>query len=301
MLDKLKAFSHNVSKQFIIWSTPLTFGLVYLIYLVTSYIRLDPDFGWHLKSGEYIAQFGIPKTDIFTYTASDFPWINHEWLNDVLFYWLFSIGGYLLLCLVFSAIWTFIIWLVGKNAQSWLVTLATFATIPFTGVRAITWSALGLALSIVLLKKPLSKYVYLIVPLIFIFWVNLHGSFVLGLFLLGYHALKYKSKGLGILLAVCVLITLVNPYGPELYTEIFRTMFDHNLRFRIAEWQMLSIPVSMIAYIGIWLSFILLSKDKLWHKLLGLDAIFLLAGMMSMRNLLLFVVVSLPTTTVRIR
>ena len=58
-------------------------GLV--IWWVSSH-RQDADFGWHYRSGEYIVAHGVPAHDTFTYTAPDFPWINHEWLHDVMVY-----------------------------------------------------------------------------------------------------------------------------------------------------------------------------------------------------------------------
>ena len=40
----------------------------------------------HLKSGEYLASHGIlpPRNDVFSYTASDRPWVNLSWLFDLL-------------------------------------------------------------------------------------------------------------------------------------------------------------------------------------------------------------------------
>lgn len=43
------------------------------------------DIWWHLNAGDYIlTNLTIPKTDIFSYTAYGNPWVNHEWLFEVL-------------------------------------------------------------------------------------------------------------------------------------------------------------------------------------------------------------------------
>ncbi|MEO8376841.1 MAG: hypothetical protein ABI579_04155, partial [Candidatus Sumerlaeota bacterium] len=49
-------------------------------------IRADNDCWWHVKTGQYIHEHGIPKYDVFAYTAADHVWNNHEWLSQVGFY-----------------------------------------------------------------------------------------------------------------------------------------------------------------------------------------------------------------------
>lgn len=75
-----------------------------LIFYVCA-ASIDPDFGWHLQAGRYILAHGIPTHDIFTYTAADFRWIDHEWLSDVVMALLFGAGGYWLLAAVWAVIW----------------------------------------------------------------------------------------------------------------------------------------------------------------------------------------------------
>src|SRR5437762_227920 len=81
------------------------FLVIFFCSLLISLNNLDPDFGWHLKSGEYIIDHGIPTHDIFSYTAPDFPWINHEWLSDVATATLYRIGGFILVAIFFSILW----------------------------------------------------------------------------------------------------------------------------------------------------------------------------------------------------
>jgi hypothetical protein len=47
----------------------------------------DPDFGWHLALGRWIAQAGsIPDTEILTHTAAGLPMVAHEWFSQFLMY-----------------------------------------------------------------------------------------------------------------------------------------------------------------------------------------------------------------------
>ncbi|HST79537.1 MAG TPA: hypothetical protein VLN58_13715 [Verrucomicrobiae bacterium] len=47
----------------------------------------DPDFYWHLKTGEYIvSNLSVPQVDPFAYTSIGKHWVAHEWLSEVIFY-----------------------------------------------------------------------------------------------------------------------------------------------------------------------------------------------------------------------
>ena len=49
----------------------------------------DPDFFWHITAGKLIAQTGqVPSTDPFSFTWFGKPWTPHEWLSELLIYWL---------------------------------------------------------------------------------------------------------------------------------------------------------------------------------------------------------------------
>lgn len=55
---------------------------------------INADIGRHIKLGEIIWQNKeVPKTNLFSFTAPDFPFINHHWLSEVIFYGIFNIGG----------------------------------------------------------------------------------------------------------------------------------------------------------------------------------------------------------------
>jgi len=61
----------------------------------------DPDFWFHLKTGQYILQKRvIPKTDLFSFTNFGRPWVTHEWLSEAIFYAVYSrLGLYALIFL----------------------------------------------------------------------------------------------------------------------------------------------------------------------------------------------------------
>lgn len=286
--------------RWLTWSPLITFGIIFAIYFVTAWFRLHPDFGWHLESGRYILAHGVPTTDIFTYTAANFPWVNHEWLNDIWLSIVYGAGGYPLLCFAYAGLWTLATWLVGRKVNSLIIILATIAMAPFAGVAAIVWSVLGLAILINLVKAK-DRRLRLLIPLLFLIWVNVHGSFVIGFVYLGYEMLRRRSWRLGILLALSVVLSLVNPYGIELYTEIIRTLADTSLKWHIGEWRAFTIPLMTWPFVLLWLGAFLATSYKNWRKYIGFDVLLLLAGLSSMRNLVLFALVSLAITDERVR
>src|SRR3990167_4780713 len=79
--------------------------LSFILFNVKSYLLLDPDFGWHLKVGELIIKTAVvPKTDIFSYTMLSYPFVDHEWLTNVILNIGYQKIGWTGLALVFSFI-----------------------------------------------------------------------------------------------------------------------------------------------------------------------------------------------------
>jgi hypothetical protein len=154
----------------------LTGGCLFAVFMAALMHRLDLDFGWHLQSGRYILQHGVSAHDIFTYTAPNFPWINHEWLSDVLIALMYAAGGFWLVAAMFAATWTGAIMLAVRRRVWPVVMLAIVALLPGAVVRPSVFTALGLVVLLWMTERRL----YWPVVALFAVWANLHGGFVLG-------------------------------------------------------------------------------------------------------------------------
>jgi hypothetical protein len=90
------------------------------------------------------------------------------------------------------------------------------------------------------------------VPVLFVMWANLHGSFLLGLAVLALElATAWRPGSFGRLttadalgrrtvaaaLGGAALATLVNPFGPKVYESAFGVTFNSTVRQFIGEWQ----------------------------------------------------------------
>lgn len=76
-------------------STRRLFVALFLLALFTMAVRetLDPDMWWHLRTGEYILQEGLPRQDIFSFTVPDHAWVTHEWLSQLFMWLVYQVGA----------------------------------------------------------------------------------------------------------------------------------------------------------------------------------------------------------------
>jgi hypothetical protein len=278
----------------------LLYAGIFTAFFLCSLLTLDPDFGWHLMSGRYFIAHGIPATDIFTYTARAFPWIDHEWLADIAVAGLYGIGAYWLVALCYAGLWTTGLAIVGRQAHWTLIVSAAAAMLPFAGARTVALSVCGLALLVLLVRQGNQRWRLLIPPLLLV-WANLHGSFPIGIVYLIYTAWRERSYQLVKLTSIAAVCTLLNPYGIGIYTEILRTMLDTSLKRTIDEWSAFAFPLASIPYSILWFSFLVYSCKTHWRRYLRFDVLLFVLAIGSMRMVPLFVIVSLPELSRRIR
>ena len=156
------------------------------------------DFWWHMATGRIIATTGaIPSIDTFSFTRAGQPFFNQGWLAQLLMYWLHQLGGIPLILFVQSLVITLAYGLLlrlcirrtGRLRLS--VGLVLLVTLPlsFTNwiVRPQSYALPIFAAFLTIVTEyrlGLSRRLWLL-PLLMALWVNVHGTFVLGLALIG--------------------------------------------------------------------------------------------------------------------
>ncbi len=269
----------------------LPFAVLYGLMLFIAVMRLDLDYGWHFRSGEHIWSHGVPHRDLFTYTAPDFDWVNHEWLNDVIVYPIQHWLGWYALAAMFAGLWLAAVGLITRWRLSWPVMVLTFfALAPYMGIRAVTWSALLFAVLYRLLTDKPQRPGWLVV-LVLCLWANLHGGVVVGLGLVGLMALNQRSWKLAAWGAAGALATIANPYGWHLYVEIARTLGDVELHARITEWAPLELTWLNGAYATMAVVAIIFVAKPV-ERVLG--GVFLLGSLFSNRHVPFLVLATVP-------
>lgn len=298
-------------------------AVIAIIFFLKGQVSLDPDFGWHVRLGEYILKYGIPKVDPFSYTMPSFPFVDHEWLTNIFFAKLFMFFGKTGLALVntFLIILALFISLFRRDVRSDIgiyikdakdifyifgipLVLSVAVLIPFSGIRAQvqSWLWLAILLNVILNPKTLGRWGFLL-PLFFMFWANLHGSFGAGIVSLGLVIVlkAIRKKKINIyeirLLIVSILATLINPYGIRLWLELWQTISDYSLHFRVREWSPIFLYFNLPFLVYFLYTFILIWKYK--EKKLeefSLYIVFLLLSILSIRHIPSLIIVSLPIT-----
>lgn len=171
----------------------LTFILVivFSVRMVSSF-----DIGFHLSGGRFLAEkFSFPYVDTFTYTVSGNEYIDIQWLFQIINFIVYKISGYdgLTFLNVILMMFVFILILkrlMIKNIPIIYSVLSLLLTIIAIQIRisnrpeVFTW--IYILLTLIVLDNYLifrsKKLFYL--PLILLLWVNSHGLFIIGLFLI---------------------------------------------------------------------------------------------------------------------
>lgn len=231
------------------------FSFILLLFFAFSFLfrndnSYNQDLGRHLKLGEIIiAQGIIPHTNLFSFTAPNFHFINHHYLFEILVYLgQQSIGLQNILYLkvaVFLVAITLILALFLKSLPllSFPIVYIFLHTLRSrTDLRPEILSFLFTAITYYILDKferNNSKLIYLL-PLISLLWVNSHIYFPIGLLLQSVFLInlyfKHQIKQLQILLLIFVaslLVTFLNPSG--LQGALYPLLVFQNYGYTIAE------------------------------------------------------------------
>jgi len=286
----------------------------------------DPDFWWHLRAGQWMVEHRlILHQDIFSFTRAGQPWIAHEWLAEVIFYLLYRLGGTGLLVLFFALLITavFALLYLRSDGKPYLagfaLVLGFLATAPLLGVRPQMFTFLLGNLYWYLLERYRreGKWQWLVpLPLLMVLWVNLHGGYALGVFLIGVFGLeavvecwrrrqeqeayRYRRQvaWLGIALLTSTLAVMLNPNGARMYRYPFETLGSPTMQTYIQEWFSPDFHLSYwqpLAILLIATSLIaLFSSPRLSLANALLLAFFCYAALRSGRHVQFFVLAAVP-------
>jgi hypothetical protein len=321
--------SHNPIPGRVLLPTTRHLFLVLLfcaLFVLATREITDPDFWWHLRTGEYIVENGsVPHTDIFSFTSSDKEWVTHEWLAEVFIYLLFRAGGFALLIVTFAGVITaaFALAFWRCNARPFLagfvVLLGALASAPTWGVRPQMLSVLLTSIFLFLLdryhEEGAARWVMPLVPLTML-WVNLHSGFAIGLVLMAGYLLgilverariprnQAGDRTLRILAFVfmlCIASVMVNPNGARMYSYPFETLTSPAMQKYIQEW--FSPDFHLVEFQPFGLMLIALIGSALWSHArvpstsILLILVFAYASLRSARNIPIFALVAIPVLT----
>jgi hypothetical protein len=247
-----------------LWLLVILAGFAFYVSLVP---QAPNDFWWHLKIGEIIfQQRTIPHTNMFAWSLpASAPFTYGAWLAELLFYLLYRLGDISLIICVRTVLAVLAFGLIGVEAQrqagSWRLAALALAFLALMSlnnliVRPQIWSWLPFVLFYLFLSRfaegQLDRRWLLLLPLVQIFWVNVHGAFVLGPILLGMflvgeglrtlfrgaRARPWRDVGwLALILALSLATTVINPQWVGIYGYVVNMMTDRPSQGLVIEWQ----------------------------------------------------------------
>ncbi len=172
----------------------IAFCVLFALACIPSKILSDADTLWQIRTGEWILDHrAIPWTDPFSFTAGDRTWYPHEWLAEVFLGIAYRLGG-------FDGVIFLAAGAVGLTAAIMLRHLRRFLPDPYAIValgialscaapsmlarpHLLAWPCLAAVCSGLAMARSRRTAPSLWLLPVIVLWVNLHGSFMVGLLL----------------------------------------------------------------------------------------------------------------------
>jgi len=245
-------------------------GLFLAFWTAFFPVRFCNDPWWHLKTGKYLIEymgehgFAFPPTDVFSLTGSQTPWVNHEWLSDMLLYAMYLVGG-LPFCVFVKALtvaatgFVIILMLRADGCRwGWCGVGAMFAILVAQTtlyLRPPILTYFFIVLFVYLLQHFFLRYPIRITAALVgleVLWINLHGGGVLGVILCGFFLAERfwnwfaQEAGIGgeedhavgkawLCFILVGLASLANPWAYEVYLLPGKVLGDQWLVSRLGE------------------------------------------------------------------
>jgi len=211
---------------------------IFFLYLGTFFFSktnlVIVDLGRHLMNGKlFLEQGTVLRTNLYSYTYSDFPVITHHWGAGVIYYLVHALTGFngLIILGVLLAILTAFFLFKNSQKRGSFVAFALVALLLFPlfasrkEVRPESFSYLFVAVYIYIFESYRAgrlnlKFMYPLMFLLQLFWVNIHIFFVFGIltvFIYIAHAIiteksiNLRRKMLALLFLV-IAASAINPF-----------------------------------------------------------------------------------------
>jgi hypothetical protein len=280
----------------------------------------DNSFFWHLRTGEYILDHGIPHHDIYSYTAPGVHWVAQSWLAEVLYGALDRAFGPFAIRVLGGIVGA----LIGVLAFRLALRLshervrAALLTVAALGGLYTLWSERPLLLGVLFLLVLLwvvevpdslaGRHPLVALPLLFWVWANVHGTFALGFAYVALHLLgrwldgarpwtgreRTLLAGSGIALAA----TFANPYGVSLVLFPIDLLRRGDILRHIVEWASPDFHSVRGQSFILWIVVFVLVLARGAHRASRRDLVvavpFLALALWALRNVALAPLVCLP-------
>jgi hypothetical protein len=311
------------------WLPTLGFFLFLAVELgmfwAPGWLFADPGVGRHLRTAEVILDtHQVPRTDPLSFTRAGEPWTDYEWGFEATVGELNRGGGLGLVCAFLTAVFaTTVLGIYRTLLQSGfsmsvvvLVTGLVFLTLHLHfAARPVLFTYLFMALVVEVWQRNRlpRKRDWLILPIVFVAWANLHAGWAAGLVFLCLaltgrviDRLRKRVDGdeapvipwLG-LIVLCTLATFFNPWGWKLHHQIY--LFSTSFK-SFALWDEYAEPnfnepsmsaMAILFVLGVVFAARAVRRAPHWRWEMVLPVLFFLdEGLKAQRHVLLLVIIA---------
>ena len=246
----------------------LAIGLIFLFFCFRPLWHTDV---WgHLAYGRVIWQTqSLPTTEPLMPLAQGMRFVDTAWLSQLIGYAAIRQWGvpglqglYALSASICAGLLAWRAYRTSRNGWFALSAVVVFLTVAWSQLIVMRPQLAGLVCFVALLSLGTSRKTrtsdWIIVPVLFAAWANLHGSFLIGLALLVCFVVGRavdvirrtgslrsvvrddRTRGRFLLLELAAVAVLLNPYGIGLYVEALQISSNANLQ-ELTEWAPLSL------------------------------------------------------------
>jgi hypothetical protein len=334
MLDQQKIRSTSPGDTTFGWPVRLLPSLTDLVILFpilfvmlkmqgVSTLLGDGDTGWHIRTGEWIlAHRQVPQSDIFSFSKSGQPWFAWEWAWDVCFAWVHQLGG--LAAVVFvnifllGIIFALLLHLVRRVCSSDILsTLVTLLALAGTSIHwlarphLVSWLFILIFCHVLVRASEGRVSLLYVLPVLMIFWTNLHGGFFVGIALVLLYAVEplvgylkgnrplCEAKPFLLCGAACLFASLINPYGYSLHQHVVTYLLDSKQVENILEFQSINFRHPLARYFELFLAVGAIAAFRDLRRGRFTEALLILAwahlALVSIRNIPIFLLFAAPS------
>jgi hypothetical protein len=286
--------------------------LVPAIALVRSKLWMI-DLAYHVRAGGLmLASQHVLRTDPFSF-ASTGSWFDQQWLSQVVFAAVFHVAGWTgleLLRIVLAAAVALSINTAARRRGAQrkraaiLAILATMCTFPGLILRPQLFGLVFFGVvQMILLERDRHPALLFALPPLFAAWANMHGTFPLGLVLVGLAIVerlerRRSIKRLSVVLGLSALATGLTPWGYAVWRYVVELSTNRRVVTWVREWQpttLRSLPgiVFFATVVGVA---VVLGRSRAplrWSAIFTLGVFFVL-GVSSVRGTYWWAIASAP-------
>jgi hypothetical protein len=306
----------------------LTFAFLALVFILAHGKIADPDIWWHLHNADYLThRHSLPNSDTYSFTVPGHSWMNHEWLAELPYYFAwraFGLSGIdAVAVILISLIFLGVLYLSYRECENYKAAVLASSYSVFIGTvsfgpRTILFGyACLVALLIILQRFRQESHAALwLIPPLFSLWVNLHGSWFIGMIIFsiivaaGMFRLNWgmidsepwtaqQRKNLLLAWGASVAALFVNPFGARLVFYPLDLAFRQKVNIEhVHEWVSVDFHDARGKFVIVLLIILLISsilRPRRWTlSELAVSVFVLYSGLTYVRFLFLLGIVIAP-------